>query len=204
MAKLGHKVWITARNADDGRKVTDAMSAEGLDVHFRHLDLAWPGSIGQAKDDIGDVDILINNGAILEKGDPLAVDHDALERSVRINLLGATHCLRAFAPGMIERGWGRIVNVSSGWGSFGEGMDGPMAYCVTKAAVNALTRNASIHFPDTVKVNSVCPGWVRTAMGGQEASRSIEQGAEGIVWAATIPDDGPTGGFFRDGKPVEW
>lgn len=204
LARLGHTVWLTARNEEAGNKAAESMKAEGLDVRFRHVDLAWPGSIGQAATEIGQVDILVNNGAILEKGDTLSVDHDALERSIRINLLGAIHCIRAFAPGMIERDWGRIVNVSSGSGSFGEGMEGPMIYSVTKAGVNAVTRSAANHFPDSVKVNAVCPGWVKTDMGGDNATRSLEKGARSILWAANLPDDGPTGGFFRDGKAIDW
>jgi len=105
---------------------------------------------------------------------------------------------------MSARGYGRIVNVSSGWGSFAEGMGGPGLYGVTKAALNALTVRLAKELPSTVKVNAMCPGWVRTRMGGQSATRSPDEGADTAIWLATLSDDGPTGGFFRDRKPIEW
>ncbi len=96
------------------------------------------------------------------------------------------------------------MNVSSGWGSFEEGLTGPTAYSVSKAALNALTLGLAHHLGRNVKINAVCPGWVRTRMGGAAAERSPEQGADTPVWLATLPDDGPTGGFFRDRRPIQW
>ncbi|MEM8681130.1 MAG: SDR family NAD(P)-dependent oxidoreductase, partial [Planctomycetota bacterium] len=96
------------------------------------------------------------------------------------------------------------VNISSGWGSFAEGLAGPAAYSVSKAALNALTLTLSQSVPAEVKVNAVCPGWVRTDMGGPSASRSPKEGAETAVWLATLPADGPTGGFFRDRRRIAW
>lgn len=119
-------------------------------------------------------------------------------------MTGPLRLIRALAPKMIERKYGRIVNLSSGWGSFAEGMGGPGLYGVTKAALNALTVRLSKEFPASVKVNAMCPGWVRTRMGGQGATKSPDEGADTAVWLATLPDDGPTGGFFRDRKPIEW
>ena len=106
---------------------------------------------------------------------------------------------------MLEQGWGRIVNVSSGMGQLKD-MGGLWpGYRMSKAALNALTRIAADELgPGGIKVNAVCPGWCRTDMGGRSAERSVDQGAEGIVWAALLPDDGPTGGFFRDGKAIDW
>jgi NAD(P)-dependent dehydrogenase (short-subunit alcohol dehydrogenase family) len=112
--------------------------------------------------------------------------------------------IRSLVPSMIASGYGRIVNVSSGWGSFAEGMGGPGAYGVTKAALNALTVRLAKELPSTVKVNAMCPGWVRTRMGGPSATRSPEEGADTAVWLSTLPEDGPTGGFFRDREPIEW
>ncbi|MBO6575891.1 MAG: SDR family NAD(P)-dependent oxidoreductase [Rhodothermales bacterium] len=196
---VGHKVWLSARNPEAGMAAADE-----LGVQFVRLDLADPGSIREARSVVGPVDILINNGAILESGDLLSVTGDAIERSVRINLEGAIHCIRAWAPDMVSQGWGRIVNVSSGWGSFDDGLGGPMAYSVTKAALNALTVSAARTLPPEVKCNAICPGWVQTDMGGAGASRTVERGAASVLWGATLPDFGPTGGFFRDGRRIAW
>ena len=153
------------------------------------------------------VDILINNAGILLDSDRglLAVDEQDLRRTLDTNLYGPLRLCQAIVPGMRDRGWGRVVNVSSGYGAI-QGMDveGPCAYKVSKAALNALTRIVAGEAGDPVKVNAVDPGWVQTRMGGREAPRSVGQAAEGIVWAATLPDDGPTGGFFHDGQPREW
>jgi NAD(P)-dependent dehydrogenase (short-subunit alcohol dehydrogenase family) len=108
-------------------------------------------------------------------------------------------------PGMAARGWGRIVGVSSGMGQLAEMGSGSLAYRISKAGLNVLTRVlAREGAARGVKVNSACPGWVRTDMGGASATRTVEQGAETIVWLATLPDDGPTGGFFRDRQPIAW
>ncbi|HEX5871127.1 MAG TPA: SDR family NAD(P)-dependent oxidoreductase, partial [Longimicrobium sp.] len=117
---------------------------------------------------------------------------------------GPIRLIRALVPNMVARGYGRIVNVSSGWGSFAEGMGGPGAYGVTKAALNAMTVRLSNELPASIKVNAMCPGWVRTRMGGDAATRTPDEGADTAVWLATLPDDGPTGVFFRDRKPIEW
>ena len=107
-------------------------------------------------------------------------------------------------PGMKSRNYGRVVNLSSGWGAFSEGLAGPGAYGVAKAALNALTVSAARALPANVKVNAMCPGWVRTRMGGMTATRSPEEGADTAIWLATLDNDGPTGGFFRDRAPIDW
>jgi NAD(P)-dependent dehydrogenase (short-subunit alcohol dehydrogenase family) len=105
----------------------------------------------------------------------------------------------------LMQGSGRVVDVSSGMGQLAEMNGGYPGYRLSKAALNALTRILADELKGTgVKVNSVCPGWVRTDMGGADAPRTPEQGAETIVWLATLPDDGPTGGFFRDRQPIPW
>jgi NAD(P)-dependent dehydrogenase (short-subunit alcohol dehydrogenase family) len=150
------------------------------------------------------VDALINNAGVLENGGFLDVSDEKLQNSIAVNFESPMHLTRLFAPGMIARGYGRIVNVSSGWGSFAEGLTGPAAYSITKAALNAITLVASQSLPNSVKINSCCPGWVRTRMGGSGASRSVEEGADTPVWLATLPDTGPTGGFFRSRKKIDW
>ena len=105
---------------------------------------------------------------------------------------------------MRERGWGRIVNVSSDWGSFHEGLEGPNAYGVAKAALNALTLALSRQLPPEIKINAMCPGWVRTRMTSSAAPLTPEQGADTAIWLATLDDDGPSGGFFRERKKLPW
>ena len=105
---------------------------------------------------------------------------------------------------MKNKGWGRIVNVSSGFGSFEQGLNGPCAYSVSKAALNAVTLSFVPVLGKQVKINAACPGWVRTRMGGQMAPLSVEKGAQTPIWLATLPDDGPTGGFYHDRHLIDW
>ncbi|MEM6730285.1 MAG: SDR family NAD(P)-dependent oxidoreductase, partial [Myxococcota bacterium] len=154
--------------------------------------------------DHGPVDILVNNAAILINGDGLEVSISDFTRSLAVNATAPFILSRVFGDSMRARRWGRIVNVSSGWGAFNEGLSGPIAYSVSKATLNALTVTMAATLGPSVKVNAACPGWVRTRMGGSMADRSPEQGAETPVWLATLPDDGPTGGFFRDETEIDW
>ena len=209
LAALGHDVWLSARNIEGGQQAAARLSQEaGRLIRFVPLDLANPEAPEAARQTLRAtghrIDILVNNGAVLIEGGLLDTTTQALRTSFDINVHGAIACIRAFAPDMVAADWGRIVNVSSGWGSFDEGLTGPAAYSVTKAALNAVTRNAANQLPASVKINSVCPGWVRSDMGGPGATRSLVHGASSVVWAATLPDSGPTGGFFRDGRPVAW
>ena len=105
---------------------------------------------------------------------------------------------------MLERGYGRVVNVSSGYGAFAEGLEGPAPYALSKAALNALTLRLAGEVKGDVKVNAACPGWVRTRMGGGGAPRSVEEGADTIVWLATLDRDGPSGGLFRSRTRIAW
>jgi NAD(P)-dependent dehydrogenase (short-subunit alcohol dehydrogenase family) len=150
------------------------------------------------------LDILVNNAGVLHEKPILELTDTEIDDSIAVHLAGPLRLIRALAPDMVTRGYGRIVNVSSGWGSFAEGMGGPGLYGVTKAALNALTVRLAKELPSTIKVNAMCPGWVRTRMGGPTATRSADEGGDTAVWLATLPDNGPTGGFFRDRKPIQW
>ncbi len=150
------------------------------------------------------MDTLVNNAGVLHEKPILELTEAEIGDSIAVHLTGPLRLIRSLAPSMVAKRYGRIVNMSSGWGSFAEGMGGPGLYGVTKAALNALTVRLAQEFPSSVKVNAMCPGWVRTRMGGQGATRAPDEGADTAVWLATLPDDGPTGGFFRDREAIEW
>jgi NAD(P)-dependent dehydrogenase (short-subunit alcohol dehydrogenase family) len=155
----------------------------------------------------GGVDVLVNNAAVLlfENEDVLSIPPDAYRRTFETNLFGAIEVARVFVPEMARAGYGRVVNVSSGAGQLARMSDYAPAYSMSKTALNAFTRILASTYRDSgVLVNAVDPGWVRTDMGGPSAPRSPQEGADTIVWLATLPDDGPTGGFFHDRRPIDW
>jgi NAD(P)-dependent dehydrogenase (short-subunit alcohol dehydrogenase family) len=175
------------------------------------LDVTDPPGIASAQRAIasrfGGVDVLVNNAAVLlfEDEEALAIPPDAYRRTFDTNVFGVLDVCRVFAPAMARAGYGRIVNVSSGAGQLTTMSTYAPAYSMSKAALNAFTRIlAHTYRGSGLLVNAVDPGWVRTDMGGPSAARSPEEGADTIVWLATLPDDGPTGGFFRDRRAVAW
>lgn len=214
LAELGYRVVLTARREGDGRAAAEALAAEGLDVRFHPLDVTDGASVGRLRDTLRDtlgrVDCLVNNAGIFPDPEPgsgasslFEADLDAVRRGLETNTLGALRVCQALIP--LMGGRGRVVNVSSGMGQLSEMNGCCPGYRLSKTALNALTRILADELRDTdVKVNSVCPGWVRTDMGGPQATLSVAEGARGIVWAATLPDEGPSGGFFRHGEPIAW
>lgn len=208
LARRGLEVVLAARKKADALAAAAELAARGLSVRPEELDLASEASVAACAERLRDagcaVDVLVNNGAVLFEGGVLSTANAEFRAAVDINLLGALWTTRAFAPDMLKRGYGRIVNVSSGWGAFSEGLDGPASYSISKAALNALTVSLARELRGDVKVNACCPGWVRTRMGGADADRAPEEGAEVVVWLATLPAEGPSGGFFRDRTPLEW
>jgi NAD(P)-dependent dehydrogenase (short-subunit alcohol dehydrogenase family) len=176
------------------------------DVLVRRLDVTQDGEIRAPAEELERVDVLVNNAAILYDtwNRAATVDLDVVREAMETNLYGAWAMSQALLPQLRRSGHGRIVNVSSEGGSLAGMGGGTPAYQVSKAALNALTRTLAGELRgDGILVNAVCPGWVATDMGGT-GGRPVEQGAASVVWAALLPDDGPTGGFFRDGEPLPW
>lgn len=211
LAQRDLRVILTARNAERGQAAAASLQAQGLDVLFHPLDVTDQTAVRRlAKflaDDIGRLDVLVNNAAVLldEGLPPLEVDLSLVRLTLETNFYGPLRLCQTLVPLMQRHGYGRIVNVSSQMGSLAQMGRGALAYRVSKAAVNALTRILAAELRGgNVLVNAVDPGWAQTDMGGAGAPRPVEQAAEGIVWLATLPDDGPTGGFFRDRRPLEW
>ena len=199
---------LGSRDLKAGQDAAESLRRPGFDVEPVHIDLTAAATIDAAitamEKSGREVGILVNNAGVLHEKPLLELTDAEINESIAVQLSGPLRLIRALAPKMVGRGYGRIVNLSSGWGSFAEGMGGPGMYGVTKAALNALTVRLANELPSAVKVNAMCPGWVRTRMGGQGATRSPDEGADTAVWLATLPDDGPTGGFFRDRQPIEW
>lgn len=216
LARLGLIAIIGAREPAKGRAAAERLRAEGLDVLTVGLDVLDAASVHAAVGEIvhrfSRLDVLVNNAAILMDGPGTAVPGGALDVPIEAalhtfdtNTIGPMRLIQATAPFMREKGYGRIVNVSSGAGQLSDMRGDYTAYRLSKAALNALTRATAAEFTEgDIKVNSVCPGWVRTDMGGPNAERTVEKGAETIVWLATLPANGPTSGFFRDKKPIPW
>jgi NAD(P)-dependent dehydrogenase (short-subunit alcohol dehydrogenase family) len=213
---------VTGANRGIGYAIAEGLVAEGLDVivgarnkadaetaaaelgaRAVAIDVSREDSIEAALAEAGPIDVLINNAGVLST-DPVLANPKAFDEAIAVMLKGPYELIRRVAPGMSERGYGRIVNVSSEWGSFNSGLAGPGPYGLAKAALNGLTVAAARDLPANVKLNSMCPGWVRTRMGGEAASKSPEEGADTAIWLATLPDDGPSGGFFQERKPLAW
>lgn len=196
----------------------EKLLAEGLDILFQPLDVTTESSVAELGAYIhsrcGRVDILVNNAGVsldghgTEEAGGASVFNASLETlsaTLKTNLYGPLLLAQELVPLMKQQHYGRIVNVSSGMGQLSDMEGKSPAYRISKTALNALTRILAAETRGfNILVNSVCPGWVRTDMGGPSAERTVEQGASGIVWAATLPDDGPSGGFFRDGQPIAW
>jgi NAD(P)-dependent dehydrogenase (short-subunit alcohol dehydrogenase family) len=211
LGERGVTVVLGSRDLKRGEEAAADLEAKGLRVVAKQLDVRDEESVERIARDVekefGRLDILVNNAAIVDpwRGTAEDADFDAVKNVLETNLFGAWRLAKAVIPLMRRNGYGRIVNLSSGMGQLSDMGGHSPAYRVSKTGLNALTRMlASELAGENILVNSVCPGWVRTDMGGPGARRSVEEGADTPVWLATLPDGGPSGGFFRDRKPIPW
>jgi len=197
----GHQVLLGARSPEAAERAATEVGATPL-----HLDVTSADDIERAASGIGQLDVLVNNAAIAYDTWQRAstADLSVVREAAETNLYGPWRLTQALLPLLRRSPHGRIVNVSSEIASLAGMGGGTPAYTASKVALNALTRMLAAELrSDGVLVNAVCPGWVATDMGGP-GGRPVADGAAGVVWAATLPDDGPTGGFFRDGRPLPW
>ena len=209
LADLGYTVVLGSRDLGKGEAAAKKLQV-GDRVMARRLDVTEQSTIDRLRDEIattfGSVRVLVNNAAIHYDTWENAADADlrTVQEALDTNLFGAWRMCQAFIPLLRKSKHGRIVNVSSEAGSLASMGAGAPAYAVSKVALNALTRMLAAELRrDRILINSVCPGWVATDMGGP-GGRPVREGAASIVWAVELPDGGPTGGFFRDGRPVPW
>jgi NAD(P)-dependent dehydrogenase (short-subunit alcohol dehydrogenase family) len=210
LAQRGYVVVLGSRDRERGEVAAARLRGEGLDVVGCQLDVADAASVEAAAERIrrehGRLYAVVNNAAILydtwQRG--IDADLDQVREAFETNVLGAWRVVQAALPLLRESPTARIVNVSSGAGALTDMGGGTPAYRTSKAALNALTRVLAAELrSDRILVNAICPGWVATDMGGA-GGRPVSDGAAGIVWAVELPDDGPTSGFFRDGRPIAW
>lgn len=220
LGEKGYRVLLGARDAKKGEAAAESLRKKGHDTRFIELDVASDSSIREVvaciEREHGGVDVLVNNAGILPSGrstqgsksnesDTFEASVEALRETMETNVYGPLLLCQALVPLMRKRGYGRVVNLSSGMGQLSDMNGGYPAYRISKTAINAVTRIfADETQGQNILVNSVCPGWVKTDMGGEGAELPVEKGADTIVWLATLPDGGPTGGFFREREPIDW
>lgn len=213
LAEEGFTVIMTARDPKKGQKAAEDLKAKKLDVLFCPMDVTDRASVLKAAEWVaktsGRLDVLINNAGIMTEKDlksaALSIDLNVVRETFETNVLGHLTVSQVFIPLMRMNHYGRIVNISSGLGTLSDMQAGYTAYRISKTALNALTRILAAELAGTnILINSMCPGWCRTDMGGPDADRSAEEGARTAVYLATLPDGGPTGEYFRDKKKIAW
>ncbi len=214
LAQQGIHVILSSRDVVKGEAAVEKLKAEGLTFSYHPLDVADSESIKRLaqfiQEQFGHLEILVNNAGIFIDPQDAAesifqANLETLQRTYETNVYGPLQLCQALIPLMQKQGYGRVINVSSGMGQLSDMNGGSAGYRLSKTGLNALTRIFADELKGTnILVNSVCPGWVRTDMGGPNAHRNIEDGVNTIVWLATLPDGSPTGLFFRDRQPIPW
>ena len=205
LAAQGLRVMLGSRDRELGLEAAAGLQGE---IRVEQLDVEDRASVEGCAERLAaagiEVDVLVNNAGLYTTTPLLAIDETALLEALQVNFIGAWRTCRAFVPGMRERGWGRVVNVSTGDAHFVESPPRAGAYSLAKVGLNVLTRMIAAEAGPQVKVNCFSPGWVATRMGGAGAPVSVEDGADTAVWLATLPDDGPTDGFFYRRARLAW
>ena len=212
LAKQGITVLLGSRDLAKGETAVSPLTQQNLtNIHACQLAVTEETSIQQLRQEIeqkfGQLDILVNNAGIYPDNvhSLLGVDLDLMRHTMDVNAYAPLRLVQVMLPLMQKNNWGRIVNVSSGIGELGDLGSSYPTYRFSKITLNLMTRVLANELNGTgIKINAMCPGWVRTDMGGSAAPRSVEEGADTAVWLATLPDNGPHGGYFRDRKPIEW
>ncbi len=212
LLNLGFRVVACARNPTSIKSDLEAQKISTKNLITQKLDVASEESLKSfevfLKSEIKTCHVLINNAGIYvddPKGGALSTSGADFLKTMMTNVYGPYRMSQIVLPLMKSQKFGRIVNVSSGMGQLSEMGAGYPAYRISKTAVNSLSKNLGVETHGTnILVNSVCPGWVKTDMGGKGAQREIPEGVKSILWAALLADDGPTGGYFRDGKSMSW
>ena len=213
MLSKGYKVLMGCRDEESGLEAKKELVGGDLHVIEMPLDneTAIVDAFVRAEAVFGPIDILINNAGVLDDTPWQEVTAESLAKSMQVNVYAPLTLIQQTLPQMIERGFGRIINVSSSYGSFAEELKGPFSYAISKAAVNALTvkmaaavDEAANGEPLDVAVNSMTPGWVHTRMGGSDAPKTPEEGADTAIWLATMEKGGPHGQFLKDRKSIDW
>jgi len=202
LGELGLEVFLGSRDLEAGAIAVASLAMPGITPV--RIDVADRTSVAETRDTLGaeGVDVLVNNAGIFPRDD---TSPERIAEAWQVNALGSWRVTQAFLPPMRDRGWGRIVNVSTELATNAHERRGGGIYPITKVVVNAMTRALAEDLEGTgILVNAISPGWCRSDMGGEGAPRSSTQGAVSIVWGVTLPDDGPSGGYFQDGEPLPW
>ena len=212
LGKRGYRVVVTARDLAKAQSAVSELKRDGVEAEAVALDVTAPTTIDAAAKEVerrfGRLDVLVNNAGVAGGGFETPVSKVTAEdvfSTFKTNTLGPLAVTQAFLPLLRKSPSARIVNVSSGMGQISDMGGGSAGYRLSKVSLNALTKIVNAELPDgNIKINTMCPGWVRTDMGGSNASRSPEQGADTAVWLATLSEHGPSGGFYRDRQPISW